>query len=164
MPGINRMLRGSTLVETLVMMLVAGIVFLSVMDGLALFTRLQAQRTEALLSAGREANGYYRIAALTDNADSAGSYADDIELFRNGTRSALLLRDSALVFSSGEFCDTLMTGVISLHLRQHDLQVDTIEITLSTGFTARVPVPVSPREQHGQSVKQIEDEYDYSEK
>lgn len=34
------LLRGSTLVETLVMMLVAGIVFLTVMDGMTLFTRL----------------------------------------------------------------------------------------------------------------------------
>lgn len=42
-----RTFRASTLAETLVMMLVAGIVFLTVMDGLTLFSRLQAQRMEA---------------------------------------------------------------------------------------------------------------------
>lgn len=48
-----RTFRASTLAETLVMMLVAGIVFLTVMDGLTLFSRLQAQRMEALTAAGR---------------------------------------------------------------------------------------------------------------
>lgn len=43
-----RTLTGSTLAETLVMMIVAGVVFLSVMDGLTLFTRLQTQRAAAL--------------------------------------------------------------------------------------------------------------------
>ena len=61
MRGINHTLRASTLVETLVMMLVAGIVFLAVMDGLTLFTRLQARRTETLLEIGRRRDGYFRV-------------------------------------------------------------------------------------------------------
>lgn len=52
-----RTFRASTLAETLVMMLVAGIVFLTVMDGLTLFSRLQAQRMEALTAAGRRIDG-----------------------------------------------------------------------------------------------------------
>lgn len=59
-----RALRASTLVETLVMMLVAGIVFLTVMDGLTLFSRLQARRMEALTAAGRQREGYYRTVSL----------------------------------------------------------------------------------------------------
>ena len=58
------LLRGSTLVETLVMMLVAGIVFLTVMDGMTLFTRLQVRRAEALLAAVRKVDGYYRTLSL----------------------------------------------------------------------------------------------------
>lgn len=65
-----RTFRASTLAETLVMMLVAGIVFLTVMDGLTLFSRLQAQRMEALTAAGRRIDGYYRVVWLSPRADS----------------------------------------------------------------------------------------------
>lgn len=42
------MLRGSTLAETLVMMLVAGIVFLATMEALTLVSRLVARRAAVL--------------------------------------------------------------------------------------------------------------------
>lgn len=46
------MLRGSTLAETLVMMLVAGIVFLATMEALTLVSRLVARRAAVLVEAG----------------------------------------------------------------------------------------------------------------
>ena len=45
-------LRGSTLAETLVMMLVAGIVFLAAMEALTLVSRLVARRAAVLVEAG----------------------------------------------------------------------------------------------------------------
>lgn len=112
-----RAFRASTLAETLVMMLVAGIVFLTVMDGLTLFSRLQAQRMEALTAAGRRVDGYYRVVWLISRADSIlpGASAQ-LELYRGGSRSELSLRDSALVFSCGDFRDTLLRGVGTLRL------------------------------------------------
>lgn len=47
-------LRGSTLAETLVMMLVAGIVFLAAMEALTLVSRLVARRAAVLVEAGRQ--------------------------------------------------------------------------------------------------------------
>ncbi|WP_458451857.1 hypothetical protein [Alistipes finegoldii] len=99
------------------MMLVAGIVFLTVMDGLTLFSRLQAQRMEALTAAGRRIDGYYRVVWLISRADSIRSCAPaQLELYCGDSRSELSLRDSALVFSCGDFRDTLLRGVGTLRL------------------------------------------------
>ena len=89
------LLRGSTLVETLVMMLVAGIVFLTVMDGMTLFTRLQVRRAEALLAAGRKVDGYYRTLSLITAADSVCPAAPEwLTLYGGGRQAELILRDS----------------------------------------------------------------------
>ena len=58
------LLRGSTLVETLVMMLVAGIVFLTVMDGMTLFTRLQVRRAEDVYKRQTENNVSGRLGRI----------------------------------------------------------------------------------------------------
>ena len=79
-----RTLTGSTLAETLVMMIVAGVIFLSVMDGLTLFTRLQTQRAAALVENGRASEGYYRLENLIADADSICDEAGGLVLFRSG--------------------------------------------------------------------------------
>lgn len=58
------MLRGSTLAETLVMMLVAGIVFLATMEALTLVSRLVARRAAVLVEAGRQRDGIFRLGQL----------------------------------------------------------------------------------------------------
>ena len=63
-------LRGSTLAETLVMMLVAGIVFLAAMEALTLVSRLVARRAAVLVEAGRQHDGIFRLGQLLTTADS----------------------------------------------------------------------------------------------
>ena len=63
-------LRGSTLAETLVMMLVAGIVFLAAMEALTLVSRLVARRAAVLVEAGRQRAGIFRLGQLLTTADS----------------------------------------------------------------------------------------------
>ena len=57
MRRVKHTLRGSTLAETLVMMLVAGIVFLAAMEALTLVSRLVARRAAVLVEEGEEARG-----------------------------------------------------------------------------------------------------------
>lgn len=149
-------MHGSTLVETLVMMLVAGIVFLSVMDGLTLFTRLQTRRAEALLEAGRQRDGYYRFIALVSGADSILPQDGGIGLYRAGRQSTLSLRDSALIYTAGDFRDTLMTGAGLLRLWEYDDRPDTVEVWF--GFQAKFPVGAS-RRMYGIAMDEIEKEY-----
>ena len=70
MARMKRHIRGYTLVETLVMMLVAGIVFLGAMDALTLVTRLCTRRAAALYATGAQREGFYRIEQLLATADS----------------------------------------------------------------------------------------------
>lgn len=155
--------RGSTLVETLVMMLVAGIVFLTVMDGMTLFTRLQTQRARALASAVRRSGGYTRVVPLVGDADSIlCPAAGRLELYRNGRLSALSHVDSVLVYRCGGFCDTLLGGVSALRLAEYDAVPDTVEIGFGVGFTAKLPV-MSASRQYRMALDEIENGYGYEE-
>lgn len=106
------MLRGSTLAETLVMMLVAGIVFLAAMEALTLVSRLVARRAAVLVEAGRQRDGIFRLGQLLTTADSirsaeGGGTGELLYLYRAGGETTLTTRDSAAVFVAGEFRDTL---------------------------------------------------------
>ncbi len=153
--------RGTTLVETLVMMLVAGIVFLAVMDGLTLFTRLQTRRAEALLTGGRQRDGYFRLEALVSGADSILTGRDGLEVYCGGRLSELSVRDSVLVYRAGEFRDTLLPGVTALRLAGDD--PDSLEIGLAAGFTVRFPVELPPAERYRESLDELEKGYGYEE-
>lgn len=156
-------LRGSTLAETLVMMLVAGIVFLTVTDGLTLFNRLLVRRTEALAAAGRQTGGYYRVVSLVTAADSILAPAcGRLELYRGGSRAVLSLGDSAVVYDSGGFRDTLLGGVALLQLAEYAGSPDTVEVGFGAGFTARFPVR-SPARLYRMALDEIEDGYGYEE-
>ena len=117
MPGLNHTLRASTLVETLVMMLVAGA------------------------------------------ADSIRTGREGVAVYYGSRESALALCDSALVYRSGEFRDTLMAGVAGLRLSGS--APDTLEVALAEGFTLRFPVELPLREQYRRSLEEIEEGYDY---
>lgn len=99
-------LRGSTLAETLVMMLVAGIVFLAAMEALTLVSRLVARRAAVLVEAGRQRAGIFRLGQLLTTADSVrgaagGGTGELLYLYRAGGETTLTTRDSAAVFVAG---------------------------------------------------------------
>ena len=164
-PALRRvpLLRGSTLVETLVMMLVAGIVFLTVMDGMTLFTRLQARRAEALLAAGRRVGGDYRMLSLITAADSVCPAAPEwLTLYGGGRQAELILRDSVLVYRAGSFFDTLSDGVGLLRLEEYVAAPDTVRVGFGAGFTAGFPVP-APARSYRTALDEIEKGYGYEE-
>ena len=145
------LLRGSTLVETLVMMLVAGIVFLTVMDGMTLFTRLQARRAEALLAAGRRVDGHYRTLSLITAADSVCPAAPEwLTLYGGGRQAELILRDSVLVYRAGAF------------LEKCPAAPDTVQVGFGADFTAGFPVP-APARLYRIVLDEIEEGYGYEE-
>ena len=147
------------MVETLVMMIVAGIVFLAVMDGMTLFTRLQTRHIGALLETERQREGFYRLEAAIAAADSIRRTegADVLAIFRAGAAARLSLRDSALIWRRGEFCDTLLRRVGRIHLEEQD------ELVTTEGYMIRFPVQFSAREQYRTAIELLEAEYGYEE-
>lgn len=160
----NLFFPGSTLVETLVMMLVVGIIFLSVMDGLTLFTHLQIRRVKELVAASNCSEGYHRLALLIKNADSIVSAVKigQLELFSHGERSMLIHADSILVYYRGEFCDTLFNRVELLQLVENDMSPDSVKIRFSTGFCMRFPVQSSAK-LYQAAMEKLEVDYVYKE-
>lgn len=167
MGRLKQTLRGSTLAETLVMMIVAGIVFLSVMDGMTLFTRLQTQRIEALAANGQLVDGYFRAEMLIAAADSLCGEGPELILYSNGSLRVLALRDSALIVLAEGFRDTLMTGIGAFRLAGYIPQApDTVEIAVHAAereFTVKFPAPQASAKQYERALEQIEQTYGYEE-
>lgn len=159
----RRGLRASTLVETLVAMLVAGIVLLAAAEALTLFTRLEVRQTRALLRSAELRAGYDRLAALLLGADSIREADGGAEVFRRGVRSELRLRDSVLIFCRGKFCDTLLGGVARLRIAGSGAEADSVEIAFGGGFTTAFPVRRAERERYMERIEEIEREYGYEE-
>ena len=94
-------LRGSTLAETLVMMLVAGIVFLAAMEALTLVSRLVARRAAVLVEAGRQRAGIFRLGQLLTTADSVrgaagGGPGEVLDLYRGGGEAGMRTGDAGV--------------------------------------------------------------------
>lgn len=161
-------LRGSTLAETLVMMLVAGIVFLAAMEALTLVSQLVARRTAVLVEAGRQRDGIFRLGQLLVTADSvrgAEGGADAGEcmyLYRAGGETTLTTCDSAAVFVAGEFRDTLLRRVGHMRLLRCDAAADTLEIDVGSHML-KLPVLRPARESYERRIAEIEKDHGYEE-
>lgn len=112
-----------------------------------------------LLENGRRRDGYFRLEALTAGADSICTGREGVAVFCSGRQSVLALCDSALVYRTGEFRDTLLSGVAGLRLSGTD--PDTLEVALAEGFVVRFLVEPPPAEQYRRSLAIIEEGYDY---
>ena len=159
-------LRGSTLAETLVMMLVTGIVFLATMEALTLVSRLVARRAAVLVEAGRQ-RGIFRLGQLLTTADSVrgaegGGTGELLYLYRAGGETTLTTRDSAAVFVAGEFCDTLLRRVGHMQLLRCDAAADTLEIDVGSHML-KLPVLRPARESYERRIAEIEKDHGYEE-
>lgn len=160
-------LRGSTLAETLVMMIVAGIIFLSVMDGLRLFNRLLVQRMRTIEASGRITAGYYRLEALVAGTDSLYLRNGVLQLYCGAEGPTLEVADSALVCRRGALCDTLLRSVDGLYpVPGNGMIADTVVVgycASAGGFALRF-ASKKPMERHYEiSIGQIEEGYGYEE-
>lgn len=166
MEGIRHKLRGSTLAETLVMMLVAGIVFLAAMEALTLLSQLVARRTAVLVEAGHQRDGIFRIGQLLAAADSICRETDgfgtgeQLHLYRAGRETMLTAGDSAVLFVAGSFRDTLLRRVGPMRLVRCDAASDTLEVGMP-GRTLKFPVLRPARQRYETAIAEIENGYGY---
>ena len=161
MRRVKHTLRGSTLTETLVVMLVTGIVFLAAMEALTLVSRLVTRRAAVLVEAGRQHDGIFRLGQLLTTADSVRT-GELLYLYRAGGETTLTTRDSAAVFVAGEFRDTLLRRVGHMQLLRCDAAADTLEIDVG-GHMLKLPVLRPARESYGRRIAKIEKDHGYEE-
>lgn len=114
----NIFLHAFTLPELLVYMIIAGIVFLSVMEGFSLFNRYARTKQGEIISSGRFYDGYHRLANIINAADSV--YTDGsgkINIYHRGfLKGSLAVSDSMLIFKNNDLRDTLLSRVAAFRL------------------------------------------------
>lgn len=105
-----------TLVEVLILMILSGIVFLSVMDGLGLLRRFLDRTSQRITGHTEQYAGYFRTVDLAGDSDSLVSEGEGtLALYRKGgIHARLLLVDSALIVRQDERSDTLLRNVVRL--------------------------------------------------
>lgn len=130
-------LQAWTLSETLVMLIVAGVVFLAMMDGLTLFIRYSDRKTSQITENIRLYEGYRRLEHIVSSADSAVANDSQIIFYREGSvMAALTEQDSLLLAFVGSMSDTLLSGVSGLQLSESTgIGADSIRLTLKNPYT-----------------------------
>ena len=120
----TKRLPASTLVEVLILMILGGIVFLSVMDGFGLLRRFLDRTSLQIAGRTEQYAGYFRTADLAGMSDSL--LAEDngaLALYRGGEIYGRIERiDSALIVHQGERTDTLLRKVAGLRTAQDSLR------------------------------------------
>lgn len=142
----------STLVEVLILMILSGIVFLSVMDGLGLLRRFLDRTAQRIAGHTEQYAGYFRTVDLAGDSDSLVLESEGtLALYRRGgVHARLSLADSALIVRQDERSDTLLRNVVRLRTASADgpdRRVDTMIVELRTdqnsvlsiGFVSRRP-------------------------
>lgn len=158
----KRIMHGSTLVETLVMMLVAGIVFLGVMEALSLFSKIMTRRSAVLYEIGLQRDGFYRLEQLLSTADSLTipDHYPVPALFRweKGRCSSLRCEDSVLLWQSESFRDTLLrrAGQMRLYRGKEDTLVVDVE-----DYAFKFVLSPTEREQYEETISEIENGFGY---
>ncbi len=161
---------GWTLSETLVMMIVAGVIFLAVMDGMVLFNRYTQRKTAEITANMSLYEGYYRLRHLTATADSISAENGHIRLYRQTSGLAELTEnDSLLVARTGTMTDTLMSGRSGLRVSESRGRTGAdslcLTITESAGGHLNISFPVKPPvdRQIMENLREQEKQYAYEE-
>lgn len=134
---IRKRLMASTLVEVLILMILSGIVFLSVMDGLGLLRRFLDGTSQRIAGHTEQYAGYFRTVDLTGDSDSLLAENErSVALYRRGgIHARLSLADSVLIVRQDERSDTLLRGVVRLRTAPDTGpggRIDTLLIELRT--------------------------------
>ncbi len=160
-------LRASTLAELLVVMVVAGIVLVSVLDGLGLFNRVASSMADRIGQSADFRESYHRLEHLVSSADSLTELEGRITAWRGGESAAVLYqRDSLLLALFARQTDTLFSGVISLAAlpREDRTGLDSIILQLIRNegpMRIALPVIVPEYIQAQQTIEQTESGYVY---
>ena len=132
---IKAKLKGTTIVELLVVMIISGIVFLLIFDGLNLIQRYNGMLNTRLKEKSSLLYSHQTIETLINRSDSIRQDNYNLLLFSEGLNFGTLNIDSTciVVFSEEGYRDTLFAGYLSLQMSQvekHPNLIDSLCITV----------------------------------
>ena len=155
-------MKAFTMPELLVYMVVAGVVFMIVMEGFGLFNRYAERTAERITGGSRFYENYHRLASLCRQADSiAVSEFGTIDLFSSGAHLCVLEKvDSILIHRKIGVRDTLFDCVAELDIIMH-VAADTVAVSFARWEQphVRIAFAIEPARR-----KDIDDDLDNQEK
>ena len=132
---ISAKLRGTTIVELLVVMIVSGIVFLLLFDGLSIIHRYNGMLNTRLKEGSSLLYSHQTIETLILRSDSIRQNNYELLLFSSGVNFETLNIDSTAitVFSEEGYIDTLFKNYLSLQMHSivnRPNLIDSLHITV----------------------------------
>lgn len=108
----KEVLIASTLVEVLIVMIISGIIFLSVFEGVGMIRKVTSRMIVRLNSHCGLQEKYFELDGLFRECDSILNQNERLDFYRKGIiHETIGYRDSLLVLTRGEFIDTLFKRV-----------------------------------------------------
>lgn len=159
-------LKGMTMPELLVTMIIAGILFLSVMDGFRLFYRYTSRVSDRISGNMDFYDSYYSLGELITAADSMVYNGENVGVYSDGMQTASLYEaDSSIMMEVGERCDTILpkaSFIFSEHIGYglvDSLAISAMHNGESVRFSFMVNTPVEVR--LSESAEEQESSYGY---
>ena len=128
----KEVLIASTLVEGLIVMIISGIIFLSVFEGVGMIRKVTSRMIVRLNSHCGLQEKYFELDGLFRECDSILNQNERLDFYRKGIiHETIGYRDSLLVLTRGEFTDTLFKRVNGWRLvRNGECWVDSLVLWL----------------------------------
>lgn len=109
----SKRLKAATLVELLLTMIVSGIIFLLVFDGVAIIKKISSSLNKKLMANQTVLNSHRFMEHLVENADSVIARGDKLIFYRGGiSRDSVTIEHTFFLLESNGLEDTLFTDYI----------------------------------------------------
>lgn len=114
---ISSRLKANTLVELLLTMIISGIIFLLVFDGVDIIRRFSNTVNKQISAGQTMLYGHRFMEHLMENADSVLERGDRLLFYRGGAvADSVIIGDSFFILETRGITDTLFTDYISYHI------------------------------------------------
>jgi prepilin-type N-terminal cleavage/methylation domain-containing protein len=165
----NSHIKAFTLTELLVVMIIAGIIMLSIMEGFNLVYRITFNKQTQIVENMDIYDAYYHLENIINNSDSViAGYNDNLTFYTdNGYHSSMYKENNFLIISFAGINDTVLKNISELKLIETGLNYipDTVAINIAYKDTAtaswKFTVPVSGEKIFNQTMDENEKDHIY---
>ena len=132
---IEKKLKGTTMVELLVVMIVSGIIFLLLFDGLNLIQRYNRMLNTSLSEKSALLYSHQTMEILLNRADSVRKNDSELLFFSEGVNFNTLSIDSLYIttLSEDDYRDTIFANYLTFEIHMIEMYpqlIDSIHVTL----------------------------------
>jgi prepilin-type N-terminal cleavage/methylation domain-containing protein len=162
-------IKAFTLAELLVVMIIAGIIILSIMEGFALIHRITFNKQNQIIENMDIYDAYYHLESVIGNSDSVVTDDNGNLTFYNDSNyhSVIYKENSCLIMNFAGTNDTVLKNISELRLikKEQTYLSDTVAIDISYQDTSTVcwkfTVPVSAEKIFELTMEEKEKDYIY---